>query len=256
MLSNENVEFQIATYQWLLKNFGDTDFYEDTKLVLPTRDYFPSKVQSEDEAAAETFRAVKKYAGMEAWACKLEKQEPDVESRVAATLVVENVPDTPLGTFEAKENNEIVITYNPSLTANPTQLVATFAHELAHYLTGSCSEAPPGGWDNWEFATDIAATFLGFGVFMANAACNFQQFTDVDSQGWEYGHNGYLSESEHVYALVIFLQLKKITIESASLHLKPNLKKLLRKAEKEITKTELVKSLLLVKYEPAQTPTL
>jgi hypothetical protein len=72
---------------------------------------------------------------------------------------VKNIPNTPLGTFEAKENNEIVITYNPSLTANPTQLVATFAYELAHYLTGSCSEAPPGGWDNWGFSTDIAATF-------------------------------------------------------------------------------------------------
>ncbi|MDX6851136.1 hypothetical protein SCD92_17290, partial [Gilvimarinus sp. SDUM040013] len=56
---------------------------------------------------------------------------------------------------------------------SPTQLVATFAHELSHYLTCTANEPPPGGWDNWEFATDIAATFLGFGVFMANSSFNF-----------------------------------------------------------------------------------
>jgi hypothetical protein len=56
------------------KNFGGKYFYDDTKLVLPTREYFPSKVQSEDEAVAETFAAVKKYAGMDAWSCKLENK--------------------------------------------------------------------------------------------------------------------------------------------------------------------------------------
>ncbi|MDQ2076383.1 hypothetical protein [Marinimicrobium sp. ABcell2] len=250
ILSSEDTEFQVATFRWLLRNFGGKDFYEDTQLVLPTREYFPSKVESADEAAIETFEAVKRYAGMEEWRCKLEAQEEDVDVRVAPALRVQNAPHSPLGTFEAREDNEIVVTYNPATVGNPTQLVATFAHELAHYLTGFGPEDPPGGWDNWEFATDIAATFLGFGVFMANAARNFQQFTEVDAQGWEYSRNGYLFESEHIFALAIFLGLKGIAAEHALPYLKPTLKKLLKKAVKQISKTEIISDLATVKYVP------
>lgn len=250
MLSNEDTEFQIATFGWLLRNFGGKYFYEDTILVLPTKKYFPSKVENENDAATETFKAVKKYAGMEEWPCKLEAQEDDVETRLAPTLTVHNSPSNPLGTFQAKENNEIVITYNPGLVRNPTQLVATYAHELAHYLTGSCPEDPPGGWDNWEFATDIAATFLGFGLFMANSAFNFQQFTAVDSQGWQYNRSGYLSEAEHIFSLAIFLRLRGMGLESASQHLKPSLRKLLKKAAKQLSNNQLLNELESVQYAP------
>lgn len=250
IISSDDTEFQIATFKWLLRNFGGKDFHENTRLVLPTREYFPSKVESEDEAAIETFESVKRYAGMGEWMCKLEAQEADVNARVAPTLAIQNAPNSPLGTFEAKDNNEIVIRYNPALVNNPTQLVATYAHELAHYLTGSGPEEPPGGWDNWEFATDIAATFLGFGVFMANSAFSFQQYTEVDSQGWQYSRSGYLSEAEHIFALAIFLGLRGIAIESALPHLKPSLKKLLKKAVKEISNTQLISELAGVEYVP------
>jgi hypothetical protein len=201
LLSQSDIEFQVATFKWLLKNFGGDDFYKTTKLVLPTKDYFPSKVNSPEGAASETFEAVKKHAGLENWICKLEIQEEDADPVVAPTLAIQNAPTSPYGTFQATEENEVVITYNPALASQPTQLVATFAHELAHYLTATSKEEPPGGWENWEFATDIAATFLGFGVFMANSAFSFSQYTNSDSQGWKSSRNGYLSESEHIYAL-------------------------------------------------------
>ncbi|MDH4318404.1 MAG: hypothetical protein OEV64_08445 [Desulfobulbaceae bacterium] len=44
-------------------------------------------------------------------------------------------------------------------------MIATFAHELSHYLIATAPEPPPGGWESWKFATDIGATFLGFGIF-------------------------------------------------------------------------------------------
>jgi hypothetical protein len=250
ILSKEDTEFQIATFKWLLKNFGGDNFFQQAVLVLPTKEYFPAEVQSEDDAVRETFLAVKKYAGMVEWPCRLEAQEDDVDPLIAPTVAVQNVPQNPLGTFEVKDDTEIVITYNPSVVTNPTQLVATLAHELAHYLTATASEEPPGGWENWEFATDIAATFLGFGVFMANSAWNFQQYTEVDSQGWKYSRSGYLSESEHVYSLAIFLELKDIAVENALNHLKPSLKKLLKKCQREIVTTEYIKEILAVKYTP------
>lgn len=250
MLSREDREFQIATFQWLLRHFGGDGFFKHAMLVLPTKEFFPSRVTSADEAAYQTFNAVKKWAGMEQWPCRLEPQEKDVEVNMAPALAVQNAPFSPLGTFEARDDNNIVITYNPSVVANPTQLVATFAHELAHYLTATAQEEPPGGWENWEFATDIAATYLEFGVFMANSASNFQQFTEVGSQGWKHSRSGYLSEAEHSYALAIFLRLKKIAPEDALRNLKPSLRESLKKCLKELAATDCINELLTVEHVP------
>ncbi len=246
LLSAADVEFQIATYQWLLKHFGGDNFYHRTELVLPTREYFPSTLESAEEVAIETFERVKHYAGLSDWACRLQAQEADIDTHVAPTLAVQNVPTNPLGTFALQDDNEVVITYNPALTTQPIQLVATLAHELSHYLTATAPEEPPGGWQNWEFVTDIAATFLGFGIFMANSAFNFSQYSSADTVGWRSSRSGYLSEAEHIYALAIFLKLQKRPMDEAARFLKPNLKKLLKKALVEINNSAIVDKLGVV----------
>jgi len=248
-LTEQDSEFQVETYKWLLKNFGGDNFYSKSQIVLPTREYFPSKVESPEEAAIETFEAVKKYAGLEEWPCKLVAQEEDIDPLIAETVAIQNAPQSALGTFEHVGEGEVVITYNPSLLSNPAQLVATFAHELSHYLTGTANEPPPGGWDNWEFATDIAATFLGFGIFMANSAFCFSQYTGTGSQGWQSSRNGYLSEPEHVYSLAIFMLLKDISVPQVIGSLKPSLRKVLKKAIKEIQSTNTIQELTAVQYQ-------
>ena len=245
ILSDEDFYFQIETYKWLLKNFGGKDFFEKTELVLPTKTYFKTLADDPHEVAVEIFDAVKKYAGMEDWPCILEAQEEDIETKVAPTIVMENVPDNPLGTFRVVDDENIVITYNPNLLGDPSRLVATLAHELAHYLTSTASDDPPGGWDNCEFVTDIAANYLGFGIFMANSTFNFKQYADVDSQGWEYQRSGYLSEAEHVFALALFLALTGRSTKDALPYLKPNLARLLKKAAKQITSNGIVEHLLI-----------
>ncbi|NQZ07093.1 MAG: hypothetical protein HRT35_08025 [Algicola sp.] len=249
LLSEQDQQFQIATFKWLLKYFGGQDFV-DTKLILPIREHFPQKLDDNDDAAEKTFEQVKAHAGLEKWPCKLVAQDEDIDPVVAPALAVSGAPGGPMGTFGVEENNETIITYNPAIIGQPVQLIATFAHELAHYLTGTSREEPPGGWENWEFATDISATFMGFGVFMANSASNFQQYTNVDSQGWKYSRSGYLSEAEHIYALALFMGLRSIPLEDALSHLKPGLKKLLKKAVKEIGKTNIIKELCEIEFEP------
>lgn len=250
-MSDDDKEFQVETFKWLLKNFGGDDFYEKTDLVLPIQAHFPSNIDGLEDAVQETFATVKRHAGLENWICKLQAQEDDINAIVAPTLVIQNAPVSPHGTFSLNDQQEVIITYNPALVTQPIQMVATFAHELAHYLTATAGEDPPGGWENWEFVTDIAATFLGFGVFMANSAFNFKQFTDTDSQGWQSNNNGYMSESEHVYALAIFIGLKDLPIDTALTHLKPHLRKLLKKALKEVLDTNLITDLKNVVYSPS-----
>ena len=230
LLSEKDEAFQIETFRWLLTYFGGEDFYNTIQLVLPTEAYFPLTVNSPEEAAKSTFKQVKHYAGLEEWPCILKKQKSDPNIEVGEILLVQGTEHTPHGTFSINKKNKIIITYNPELTSNPTQMVATFAHELAHYLTSTASEPPPGGWENWEFATDIAATFLGFGIFQANSAFNFQQFSSGGTQGWQASRSGYLSEAEHSYALSIFLLLKEISPDIAYPHCDGKIKTLVKKA--------------------------
>lgn len=249
LLTEDDELFQVETYRWLLTHFGGEHFYEATELVLPTEEYFPSKVSSPEESAQETFDQVKNYAGLEKWPCILESQEEDPNLVVGETLIVENVEHNPHGTFSVNEKNEVIITYNPKLVTNPMQMVATFAHELAHYLTGTAPESPPGGWENWEYATDIAATFLGFGIFQANKVFNFQQFSSAGTYGWQTTGGGYLSEAEHSYSLAIFLLLKGISPNKAYPHCDRNIKVLLKKAIDELTEKPYIKELREVAKE-------
>lgn len=234
LLSGDEYQFLIETYQWLLKHVGGDSFYRETPLVLPNEAFFPERIHHPEEAAEITFKYVKKHAGMEDWPCELRAQAPDPERKVAPTVRVQGGENSPLGTFSSKGKGRITITYNPELTANPTRLVATLAHELAHFLTATFKEPPPGGWENWEFATDVAAVFMGFGIFMANAAFDFNQFTTVDSQGWSTSVSGYLSEPQLSFALALFLTLKDIDPKKAYPYLDLNIRAYVKKSLKEL----------------------
>jgi hypothetical protein len=246
LLSDENFLFQIEAYKWLLRNFGGNAFYEETSLVLPTKDFFPESVDSPEEAAEVTFKYVKKYAGLEDWPCELCAQEPDPDRKVAPTVLIQGADESPLGTFSIENHKKVLITYNPAIASDPNQLVATFAHEFAHYLTGTCPEPPPGGWENWEYVTDIAAVFLGFGIFMANSAFNFNQFSDVDSQGWSTYRSGYLSEAEFSFSLAIFLKLKGIDPKEPYPYLDTNIKSYVKKSLKDLNESQSYNDLVKV----------
>ncbi len=124
LLSQEDTLFQLECFKWLLTYFGGDYFYKGANLVLPTKEYFPSIVDSKESAAQSTFDQVKKYAGLEKWPVKLEAQNEDPNLHVAPTLVVQNVDQNPLGTFSANENYKATITYNPKIVSDPTQMVA------------------------------------------------------------------------------------------------------------------------------------
>jgi len=218
--------------------------------VLPTEEFFPARLGSAVEAAEITFAQVKKHAGMEDWKCKLQAQAEDPNIEIAPALVVQNVDHNPLGSFSVNDKNEVLITYNPKLAEDPIQMIATFAHELSHYLTATAAEPPPGGWSNWEFATDICASFLGFGIFVANAAFSFQQYTNVDAHGWKSARGGYLSEAEHSYALALFLKLKDIPVKQALRYCDANIKSNLKRAHKEIAGDSIIGELRNLKYQP------
>ena len=45
-----------------------------------------------------------------------------------------------------------------------------------------------------EPMNDLLTVFLGFGIFTANSAFHFKQYTTDRAQGWSAGRSGYLFE--------------------------------------------------------------
>ena len=50
---------------------------------------------------------------------------------------------------------------------------------------------------------DLGAVVLGFGIFLANTAFEFQQTSSGGMTGWGYDHRGALGQVEVAYALAI-----------------------------------------------------
>jgi hypothetical protein len=218
-LEQELQDWHLDCWAWLLRYAGGLDKLRNTKLVLPNRDCFPSTDKTGHARAQYFFESVKSLAGMADWPVELEAQQarPDRLGPITALQHGESAA----GTF-SHDGNAARITYDPRHIKTPVTLVATFAHELAHYLTGSFPEllAPP---DMMEHATDVATIFMGFGVFGANSAFNFSQHTEFDSQGWRSERLGYLTESEWAFGLAMFCTLTDRPIDTLKDHLKPSI---------------------------------
>ncbi len=233
----DELEWQLATFKWLGEEFGEIG---DTKLVLPTPEFFPRSGASGNAAVAELFEQVRSAAGLEQWPCELVTGDAERPIQAGnAHLLVHHGAPPPCGTFQMTgegEDRRALITYNPNLAGNEEALVATFAHELGHYLMSTATTPPPGGWDLHELATDMIAVYLGFGIFLANSAKNFSQFQSAGEMGWSSRLQGYLSEAALVTALAIFQRLAGRPPSEAATHLKPYLQKVLKSADKALAK--------------------
>jgi len=229
-VSPDEYEWLLACFAWLTREFGGVERVRETPLVLPITRFFPPSKLEGHERALELFGQVKALCGMADWQCDLIPGAPTRETRIAtAHLLRHETRAPPLGTF-GHANGRYYVTYNPSALADPHSLVATFAHELSHYLLHTAETRSPGGRELNEHATDLGAVFMGFGTFLANSAKNFSQFQNESEQGWQMQSQGYLSENALVTGLAIFVLLSGADEKAAERDLKDYLRGPFRKA--------------------------
>jgi len=203
-------DWQFATFAWLLRHSGGFPKFIETTLVLPIEDHFPDRGMKGHAGAVALFRRVRAHAGMTEWPCAVEPLTGQPRSDAGNT---DRVP---------------IITYRPDVL-EPASLVATFARELARFLVATFEEPVPGGETLLEPAVDLAAVFMGFGLFMANSAVR-----NSDDYLTEVG----LNEGEMVHALAMFCLLRKLPPESVDRDLNPHLRKYLRLAAHDLAQHE------------------
>jgi len=199
-------DWQFACYGWLLRNGGGYAKFLDTTLVLPTLEHFPDRGMKGHAAVAAIFRRVRDHAGMAEWPC-----------------TVEPASDTPR--VETGDSGRIPVFTYPREMLDPVALVATFARDLARYLILTIDDPVPGGEALNEPAFEMAAIYMGFGVFVANSALR-----DVRYE---------LNEGELVHALAMFCLLRMLPAESADEYLNPHLRKYLRLAVRDLAQHEI-----------------
>lgn len=234
LLDTELTQWQFDCFDWLLRHTGGLETFKQRRLILPTPQYFPHDGSSGHAFAEMIFHQVKVHAGMADWPCTLQCQEADPNTMVSPQAFVQGVPHSPSGTFRTLKEGGVLITYNPTQLRNSMSLVATFAHELAHYRTADFPEPPPGGWDVWEPATDLAAVFMGFGIFLANSRFNFSHFDDGNTAGWRWQQQGYLSDVEVLHMHAIFSSVLGIDQRETLPHLKSALRGIFKRVCKEV----------------------
>jgi hypothetical protein len=192
-------EWQFAAFAWLLRSCGGFAKFLDTTLVLPIEEHFPDRGMKGHAAVAALFRRVRDHAGMADWPCVVEPEPRGPDDAVAADRMR-------------------IIRYSTDTGAGKTAagtLVAHFAHELARYLVESFETPPPGGAGRYEPAVELAAVFMGFGVFMANSALGIRRE---------------LNEGELAHALALFCLLRRLPADSVDPYLNAHLRKHVRLA--------------------------
>lgn len=236
-IDRDELDWQLATFKWMEREFGPV---APRRLVLPTPAFFPASGRQGHERIEDLFGHVRRLAGMADWPCELEAGRSDPPTRAGNALLLRHEgASAPCGTFRIvgeKGEERVLISYNPSMAADTTGLIATFAHELAHYRMASARSTPPGGWELHELHTDLVAVGLGFGIFLANSARNFSQFQDAVEMGWSSRTQGYLSEGALVTALVISQRLGGRDPADAKPYLKSYLQTDLKNASRALQK--------------------
>jgi hypothetical protein len=218
----DEFEWMVACFAWLRTILNDSD-------ITPEFAYPGHPALAAANTAQELFEAVRDFAGMAEWDCRLEKVADDFDT---GDIRIQPESSGIGGTFSVEETG-VVIRYSDSMLRNPDALAAVFAHELCHYLLANAGD-PPGGPDLMEHSTDCAATYIGFGIFQANAARSFEQWTDGEWAGWRASWSGYLSEQALVTGAAIFAELHGHETDRARAALKPYLQKDFDKALKAV----------------------
>ena len=231
------------TTAWFLRHSGGVEALRQRPLVTPTEDYFRiDDLHADHTSAVDLFVQTQKLAGLSERRFIVEQHEhiPDTTELMPGIAFGDGAPRaSALGTFSKEPSEEAVITYDPSLVDDAENLVATFAHELAHATIEQFREDIPGGQKNHEYATDLAAVMMGFGIFLANSSFRFAQYQDMNTQGWDTSRSGYLNEVDLSYALSLFVVLRGEPLDDALWHLRPNPKVYAKTAYKYIRKKEM-----------------
>lgn len=217
------------SFEWLTINFEVGGVY-DLPIFLPTNEFFPDVYDGSISSIDAMLKRVCGYIGVD-FDSLVVKYTDDEETPMIHPLTTEGKSRGTLGTYSIDEQGRQHITINTNKRGNPEMMIATMAHELTHAILIGEERIDP-EMASMEPFTDLAVVFFGFGIFAANSAVIFEQWTNSQYQGWQVGGGGYLDEETFGYALARFALLRGETKPEWSSYLNTNVKHYLKQSIK------------------------
>lgn len=232
LLPDNEAQWIIDTFIWAFEHFDGQYFVEQSKVVLPTNEFFPGQVSSISAMAQQVFHQVVGFAGMQNWPIQLVAPQ-QLSGAHFPTFKFVGQSRGQFAQLVQPVTQPILISFNPAQINQPQDLVASFAQALAMILIKQKGVLPPGGEAFLPQATDLLAHFLGFGVMLTNTAYQFRG-------GCGSCYNPYanrqaaLPETENIMCLALVSTLKGADRHKISAQLKPHLRSQYKKAMKQM----------------------
>lgn len=253
LVDQNSADFIFSTVAWILQNFDHEEFFNRTRLVAPSNEFFPGRVSSVDEKAQNIFQHTLRYTGLRHWPFALKsmiERESNNECQVQpapqdelALIHRNSFPQASMADDGADEYGmqvPVIITqqplfvfYNPQQTLKPEDLSASYAHVIAQHLIIQSGQQPPGGNQFFAEASEVLASMMGFGVLLSNSAYTFRGGCGSCYNAMA-NRQPALTELDSVFTLALFCRLKGIKTKEATLHLKKYLRPSYKQAVKQI----------------------
>lgn len=223
----------LDSFVWCIENLDGQYFFQSSELILPNNQFYPGTMHSSLEMMTAIFNKTKNYAGLANWPLEI-KQSQTVNNASMAQLVFR-------GSFRGQQceivNKEAVdaieVSLHPAQLNQPQDLIAYLVQTFAGIVLKQRGQTLPGGDNMLAEMIDLVACFMGYGVIFANTAYQFKGGCGSCNIR-ALNRQATLPEAETVYALAVYMVIKKQNIKTIKASLKPHLYKLLRKAYKDV----------------------
>jgi hypothetical protein len=186
---------------WLVNEFEIQP--RDVVVVLPTPEFFPDTYRALEVDVERLLKRLCNYMGVSRDRLELELFSDKSKDLRSHLPLFESSGRGVAGQFTNASAGPIRIRISTDHLSDPTSLVATIAHELGHVLLLADGRISKDQKDH-EHLTDLLTVWCGLGVFTANSAFKFNQWSGGLKQGWESRRLGYLTEQMFGYALAWF----------------------------------------------------
>ncbi len=246
-VSSETADWMAECFSWAMQNFDVERFRNATPLILPTDKFFPQRIDNPAAMAHYILQQVVSYSGLQSWPWRLVPDynfEPVEPPLLGLSPAVRGDDASGLNLMMGENGpQELVVAFTVDQITKPQDLVASMAHGVAQHMLWQSQLIPPGGPAYFLQATEVLAVFMGFGVMVTNSAYNFRG-SCARCYNPRANRQSSLSESECLYALTLFCQLKKIDRRDAGKYLKKYLLDAFKTAERQVNKHPCTSELL------------